>query len=159
MSPSQPTSPRPKRRSTRWVAIALLFLFMPIFAFGATLAATGTITVSVQDSGPDGVDLWIPVPALMVDVVVLAVPMIVPDEDLAEARRQLAPYLEQIEALAEQIEDVPAGSVLVDVRNGAEHVRVAKDWRNFEIEVESPESSVRVSVPARLLSRTLDIFG
>lgn len=158
MTHPAPAQPRPKSRFTRFVTIALLLLFMPIFAFGATVAATGTITVSVQESGPDGVNLWIPVPALVADLALFAAPMLIPDEALEEARRELAPYQDQIEALAEAIEDVPAGSVLVDVRDGNEHVRISKDWRNFEISVESPDANVNVSIPARLLSRSLDIF-
>ncbi|MCG8462454.1 MAG: hypothetical protein MI919_39725 [Holophagales bacterium] len=148
-----------RSRLGRFLAFALLLLFMPIFVFGATVAATGTVTVQVAEHGPGGVNLWIPVPALLVDVAVMAVPMVIPDDALADARREIAPYRHQIRALAEALEQVPAGSVLVDVRDGSEHVRIAKDWRNFEITVESPDTDVKVSVPTRLLSRALDIFG
>ena len=155
----RPRKPPRRSRLSRLVAIALLFLFMPIFVFGATVAATGTVTVRVAEHGPDGVNLWIPVPALLVDVAVMAVPLVMPDDALADARRELAPYRHQIRALAEALEEVPSGSVLVDVRDGNEHVRITKDWRNFEVTVESPDTDVQVSVPARLLSRSLDIFG
>lgn len=156
MHPEQ--SPRPRKsRFKRFVAIALLLLFTPIFVFGATVAATGTVTVSVQEKG--GTDLWIPVPALLFDLAVFAVPHIVPEDELADARREIAPYLDTLTALAHEIESIPAGAVLVEVQDGNEHVRITKEWRSFEILVDSDDADVRVSVPARLLSRGLDIMG
>ena len=90
MTQAAPAQPRRKSRFARFVTFALLLLFMPIFAFGATVAATGTITVSVQEAGPDGVNLWIPVPALMADLAIFAAPMIMPDDALEglEARHE-----------------------------------------------------------------------
>lgn len=156
------TEPRPqsrprKSRFKRFVAIALLLLFTPIFVFGATVAATGTVTVSVQEK--DGVNLWIPVPALLFDLAVFAAPRLMPEDALAEARRELAPYHETLSALAAEIEKIPSGSVLVEVKGGDEHVRISKEWRSFDIVVDSEDADVRVSIPARLLSRSLDLFG
>lgn len=157
MSPTRAETPGPKRRITRYVAIALLVLFMPIFVFGATVAATGTVTVSVQEKG--GTHLWIPVPALLFDLAVFAAPRFMPEQDMENARRELAPYRDSLEMMAEELEGIPAGSVLVSVESDHETVKITKDWRSFNIEVQSPDADVRVSVPARLLSRSLDIFG
>lgn len=52
---------------------------------------------------------------------------------------------------------MPAG-VLVDVKGPGEHVRVTKTWRSFQIDVESADTDVHVAVPARLLSRALDVL-
>lgn len=154
---SRPTPGPRKSRFKRFVAIALLLLFMPIFVFGATVAATGTVTVSVQEK--DGVNLWIPVPALLFDIAVFAAPRLMPEDALEEARHELAPYYDTLSALAHEIEKIPAGAVLVEVQDGDEHVRIAKEWRSFEITVDSNDADIRVSVPARLLSRGLDILG
>lgn len=154
MNPHQdrPNRPRP---FTRYVAFALLIFLMPVFAFGAAVAATGTVTVSVHESGPDGVRLYIPVPALLLDLAIFAAPRLMPEEALAEAREELAPFREGLATLADEIERCPSG-VLVDVKTPDEHIRVTKGWRSFEIAVDSDDTDVRVSVPARLASRLLD---
>lgn len=149
---------RPRRRPwTRYVAIALLVVLMPVFAFATAVAATGTVTVRVHDRGGDGVRLYLPVPALLVDLAVFAAPRLVPDEALAEARREIEPFRDGLEALAEEIESCPQG-VLVDVRTDDEHIRVVKGWRSFEVTVDSEDLDLEVSVPARLAGRLLDVL-
>ena len=159
--PTQPNARPARRRSlfTRFVAIALLCLFTPIFVFGATVAATGTVTVRVQDSGPDGVNLWIPVPAILLDVALFAAPSLIPMDELDEVRREAAPFLPGLRSLAHDLESIPAGSVLVQVQDRGETVMITKEWRSFEIKVDTHDTKVEVSVPARLLSRSLSIFG
>lgn len=147
---------RPKRRFRRFLVIALLFLLTPIFVFGATVAATGTITVRVAE--PGGTNLYVPVPALLFDLAAFAIPMIVPQDAMDDVRREIAPYRETLEALADELANCPPG-VLVEVKDGDEYVTVSKSWRNFEIEVDSPDADIRVSIPARLLGRSLDIIG
>jgi len=148
---------RPRRPFTRYVAIALLVVLMPVFAFGAAVAATGTVTVRVHERGADGVRLYLPVPALLVDLAVFAAPRLLPDEALAEARREIDPFRDGLEALAEEIEHCPQG-VLVDVHTGDEHIRVVKGWRSFEVTVDSDDADVKISVPARLAGRVLDVL-
>ncbi len=149
--------PKPKSRLTRFVAISLIVCLTPIFALGATVAATGTVTVQVHERGPDGVRLYIPVPALLIDAAVALAPLVIPADELAEARREIAPYRDGLEALAAELEGMPSG-VLADVRSGGERVRITKTWRSFEIDVESDDADVHVAVPARLLSRALDVL-
>ena len=148
---------RPRRSWTRYVAIALLVVLMPVFAFATAVAATGTVTLSVHDRGEDGVRLYLPVPALLVDLAVFAAPRLVPEEALAEARREIEPFRDGLEALAEEIESCPQG-VLVDVRTADEHIRVVKGWRSFEVTVDSEDLDLEVSVPARLAGRMLDVL-
>lgn len=142
----------------RFLAIALICLMTPIFVFGATVAATGVATVRVAESGPDGVNLWIPVPALLFDVAVSAAPRFMPEHELDQARREVEPYLPMLRELADAIEDMPSAT-LVQVESRNEQVRIVKDGRNFQIHVESDDADVRVTVPARLFGRSLDIFG
>ena len=148
---------RPRRPFTRYVALALLVFLMPVFAFGAAVAATGTVTVSVHERGEGGVRLYLPVPALLVDLAVFAAPRVMPEDALAEARREIEPFRDALAALAEELERCPEG-VLVDVRTPSEHVRVVKGWRSFEVTVDSDDVDVRVSVPARLASRVLNVL-
>ncbi|MCP3956237.1 MAG: hypothetical protein GY719_00100 [bacterium] len=148
---------RRRRPFKRYVAFALLVFLMPVFAFGAAVAATGTISVRVHEQGEDGVNLYLPVPALLVDLAVFAAPSVMPEDALAEARAEIAPFREGLDILAEELENMPSG-VLVDVHTGDEHIRVTKTWRSFEIEVDSDDVDVRVKVPARLASRVLDVL-
>ena len=146
-----------RRPFTRYVAIALLVLLMPIFAFATAVAATGTVSVRVHEQGEDGVRLYLPVPALLIDLAVFAAPHLVPNEALAEVRREIEPFRAGLEVLAEEIEKCPRG-VLVDVQTPDEHIRVVKGWRSFEVTVEGEDADVRVSVPARLAGRVLDVL-
>ncbi len=148
---------RVRRPYTRYVAFALLVFLMPIFAFAAAVAATGTVTVSVHEQGEDGVRLYIPVPALLLDLAVFAAPRLMPEDALAEARAEIAPFRAGLEAFAEELENCPSG-LLVEVQTPTEHIRVTKSWRSFEVEVDSIDADVRVSVPARLASRVLDVL-
>ncbi|MEM6795608.1 MAG: hypothetical protein AAF725_16635 [Acidobacteriota bacterium] len=160
--PPSAASPRPTPRRSpflRFLTVAVLFCLAPIVVLGATVAATGTLVVSVEEHGPEGVSLWIPVPALLVDIAVFAVPRIVPAHEVAQIRRELEPFREAIEGMAEELEEIPAGSVILEVQDGPDHVKISKRWRSFEIAVDGPDTDVRVSVPARLLSRSLDLFG
>ena len=156
MDPQQSTARR-RRPFTRYVAIALLVLLMPVFAFATVMAATGTVTVSVHERTEDGVSLYIPVPALLLDLAVFAAPRLMPEEALAAARAEIAPFRSGLEAFAEELEKCPQG-VLVEVQTPTEHVRVAKTWRSFEVEVDSEDADIRVSLPARLASRVLDVL-
>lgn len=155
---SQPSPRRRKSRFTRFVTIALLLFLMPIFVFGATVAATGTVTVSVEEKG--GTNLWIPVPALLFDLAIFAAPSFIPEDALREARSEVAPFHEALSTMAHELESIPAGSVLVEVQGGNdEEVKITKTWRSFEITVHSDDANVRVVLPARLLGRSLDLVG
>ncbi|MEO1366031.1 MAG: hypothetical protein AAFX50_02555, partial [Acidobacteriota bacterium] len=119
---ARPSRPGRRRRFfARFVAIALVCCFMPIFVFGATVAATGTVSVRVHDSGPDGVNLFIPVPAVLLDAAVFFAPAVIPEADLDAARMEAAPYLPMLRRLANDLTDIPAGSVLVRVVHVHEH--------------------------------------
>lgn len=147
---------KPRRPIVRYVAVALLILFMPFFVLGATIAATGTIMVEVHEH-QDGVDLFVPVPALLVDLAVMAAPHVIPADELDDLRREIAPWRETIESLAVELENCP-DTVLVEVKSRDENVRITKKNRSFYIHVDSPDADVNVKIPARLLSRALDVL-
>ena len=152
--------PMPRRPSplTRFLVIVLILLVTPIFVLGATVAATGTVTVSVRESGPNGANLFIPVPALLFDVAVATLPMLIPEHERGEARRAIAPYRPTLEAIADELEDCPPG-VLVEIQQDGEEIRIRKTRRSYQIEVDGDDADVRIGVPARLLGRALDVIG
>lgn len=153
--------PDDRRRSVpylRYFTIAVLICCLPFFALGATIAATGTVMVDVQEAGPEGASLWIPVPMLLLDLAIFAAPRLMPEDALDEARAEIEPYLPALQEFAGALEDCPDG-ILVQVEGEDEHVLISKEGRNFKIHVESADADIDVSVPTRVLSRTLDLFG
>lgn len=144
-----------KSRLSRYLTIALIVFLTPIFVFGATVAITGFVTVEVYEE--DGVNLYVPVPALLFDLAIFAAPLVMPDDALADARRELEPYREALETVADELEDCPSG-VLVDYQGRNERVQVSKTWRSFKVDVDTEDTDVHVKMPARLMSRALDVF-
>lgn len=150
--------PRPRGRLLRFLAIALVLLVSPIFVLAATVAATGTVTVAVHDRGADGINLWLPVPALLIDLAAVVGPQVIPQDALDEIRREVAPYRALILEAVRQLEDCPNG-VLVEVVNRNEHVVVRKTHGRFQVTVDSIDLDVRVSVPDRVARRALQAAG
>ena len=148
------TQPKKSNRLLRFALIALLILMMPIVVLATTVAATGTIMVKVHDAETN---LFVPVPALLVDLAVFAAPHVIPEHELADVRAEVAPYRDALRAVAEEIEDCP-DVVLVEVLSADEHVQISKEGRSFYIDVDSPDGNVSVKVPARLLSRMIDLI-
>lgn len=151
-----PQHPR-RRPYLRWTAIALICLMSPFFALAAAVAVTGTVTVEVEEKSVDGTQLYLPMPALVFDLALLAAPLIIPDEALAEARREIAPYRQGLREMARGLETMPSG-VLVEVRSDGEQVRITKQGRAFHIRVQSEDADVSIAVPARLLGSALDLI-
>lgn len=147
---------RKPRPILRFFLIALLILLVPVFVLATTVAATGTITVKVHEPSED-LDLFIPVPALLVDLALFAAPYVIPAEELAEVRREIDPYREAIRSVADELEDCP-DAVLVEVKSDREQVRISKKGRSFHIDVDSADGDVEVKVPARLLGRALSVI-
>jgi len=159
MSPQETTSrSTPRRRPlVRYLAIGLILMVSPIFVLAATVAATGTVTVKVAEKSADGVDLYLPLPAIAFDAALFAAPLFLPEDALADARKELAPYREALQALGRELAGLPSG-VLVEVESDGDHVEVRKTWRSFEIRVDADDADVFVSVPARFASRLLTLI-
>lgn len=150
-------TPRRRRPYLKWTAIALVCLMSPFFALATAVVATGTVTVEVDEKAADGAHLYIPMPALLFDLAIFAAPLMIPDEALAEARREIAPYRQGLRQMAESLEDMPSG-VLVDVKSAGENVRITKEGRSFHVRVQDGDTDISIALPARLLSRSLDVI-
>lgn len=127
-------------------------------ALAATVVQSGVMTVHVDDRSSDGVRLFLPVPAALIEVGVGTLPLWMPDDELAEVRRQLAPWQPALRAAARALEEAPS-AVLVSVDSPSERVRVAKEGRSLTVDVHSPDTDVRVSLPAHTLTRILDALS
>lgn len=155
VSTATPDLPSKRRgRFTRFVAISLVLLLMPVFLVATAIAATGTVTVRVQDHSPSGMNLIIPVPALLFDVAAFVAPRLIPEDALMDIRDELAPWRPALVEAANALEDCPTG-ILVDVRNRDEHVVVRKMRGRYRVNVNSTDLDLQVSVPSRIMRRAL----
>ena len=76
---------------------------------------------------------------------------------LEDARRESAPYQDALEAIADELKDCPSG-VILDYEVNGEHIQLTKTWRSYKIDVDTDDTEVHVKMPARLMSRALDIL-
>jgi hypothetical protein len=116
----------------------------------AVAAATGVVVVDVQQSGPSGHHLVVPVPLAAARIAAEFVPQSARKLDVGEARRYLPAANEVLKALAE----APDGE-LVRVEQPNESVRIAKVGRDLAIRVRNPEGEVSVDVPIALATAVL----
>jgi len=129
--------------------VAALFA-IPLAMF-ATVASTSFLVVDVQESGPDGVHIMVPVPLFLVQAAASFVPDSKADVDLSEIEEYLPVAEEVIEALREA-----ADGELVRVEEPDELVVVSKVGDTLEVRVESDHEDVSVNLP---LSAVAAILG
>lgn len=138
-----------------FVVFAGFFVVMIVgsgLLIAGTVAVGGLVTVKIQEDRADGTNLYLPVPAALLDLGL----MLVPDEEMAEMRADLREDLGDwgpaFAASLEAFEDCPDG-LLLEAQDGTETVRIEKRGRSFLIHVDDGASNVRISVPARFLGR------
>lgn len=139
------------------VAVAVLFVGTGM-ALAATVVSSGVVTVRVNEGGPEGAHVFVPVPAALIDVGLAIAAIAMPPEERARMREEVAPYQPTIAALARELERCP-DAVLVEVDTDGQHVRVTKRGGTFLIDVETDEESVAVAVPARVLTKVARFLG
>jgi hypothetical protein len=117
----------------------------------AALSSEGFIHVKVHENRVGGTRVNLIVPAALVSATL----KFIPDKHLAEASRELRPYLPVIDAAIPALEDCPDG-VLVEVIDEDDHVRVKKDGGSLVVDVNEPDNVAHVSVPLRAAQSALD---
>lgn len=142
------------RTATKVLLIAAVALGLIVMGSGMLLAASvvrsGMVTVKVHEPGPDGVRLYLPVPAALVHVGMSVLPAVMEEDVWAEVRTDLGEWGPVAAEALRAVEDAP-DAVLVDVQNPRESVRIVKDGRNLEIHVKGDDGTVEISLPANLL--------
>jgi hypothetical protein len=122
------------------------------FALLATVASLGVVVVDVQEGGPDGHRIMIPVPLVFAQAALAAAP-IVAEEELRlpdEALEHIGIAREILEALAA----APDG-VLVHVQEPDEEVIIRKEGDKLVIRVHGKKEEVSVNVPLSLARSAL----
>ena len=136
---------------------AVLTLAVLVVGSGTLLAASvarsGMMTVRIHEMGPHGVkNLYVPVPAALVNLGLDMVPMLTGRDVFGEVRSDLGDMGPAFAAALTELEDAP-DAVLVDIQDGHENVRIVKEGDSLEIQVDGPDGQVEVSLPASLLGR------
>lgn len=130
--------------------ITLLAGVMGMFsAVGLLVFQGGIATVSVENQE---IDLFLPVPLVVADLAL----MVAPEEELEEARREIAPHRDLILAAVEGLRECPDAE-LVDVLDGETSVKVVKEGDNLIVRVKSPtDGNISIKVPMSSVSRILN---
>jgi hypothetical protein len=140
--------------------IALTLLAIPVGAtllLAGSVVTQGVVTVKVHDKGPDGTNVYVPVPAGLIYLGMDLLPLLDRNHELAKARREMGPWAPVAAAALTSIEDIP-DAVLVDVRDGDETVKIVKEGRSINIQVHDHDANVNISLPAHLFTRVARQF-
>lgn len=123
------------------------------FIVAGTVVTSGLVTVSVHESGPDGLDLYIPVPAGLVEAALSMAPVVLDmvgdhhaDRELERVREQLDELMPAINATLDELDDMPSAT-LVEVDGEHEYVRVRKVRGAIEVQVLEDDTRILISVP------------
>ena len=133
--------------------IAAALASVPL-ALTAAVAGTGIVVVDVEELGPGGHRIVLPVPLLAIRTAAALVPSQDVRLDLGEARRHLGVARDVLQALA----DAPDGE-LVRVEEPEEQVVIAKEGGLLRVSVHGKGEDVTVSVPLAFAMKALPEDG
>ena len=147
-------------RPSERLALAII-LGLAVVVFGTAGAATyawhrsGHLRLAVHEAGPNGSDVTVSLPGVLVDAAITLCPMPAIDE-LDEHAKEILPVLAEI---SEHLATMP-DAVLVDVRDDDEGiVRIEKLHGEILIRVISHDERVEISVPLRSVQRLARKLG
>src|SRR5579864_4497812 len=125
----------------------------------ATAALTGYVVqdgfvhVSVDESSKNGTHLHLVVPAQLATIAAhFATP-----KHFEGHQRELRALLPALKLSALELAKLP-DSILVEVRDGDQHVLISKAGDGLSVEEDSPEKHVKVWVPLRAIYDTADVL-
>ncbi len=113
-----------------------------VLLLGLVLYETGVILVEVQEKGPSGYHLYVPVPVALLHAGLL----FVPKEEMCEVTREIGQRKELIRGVFEEIDGSPNGSYL-EYESLDEQVTVKKEDGDLIVLVDSVSEKIRVEVP------------
>jgi hypothetical protein len=129
------------------MSVKLFFLTGTLVVAGV-VADTGIIGVRVHEKKPDGTNLRLYVPAILVP----AAMKIIPECELDRAALRAREFLPAMRIAAEELERIPDGP-LVEVDSPREHVRIVKSGGSLIVDVDDAHDTVHVSIPLRMVSQ------
>jgi hypothetical protein len=120
-------------------------------AGASILCSEGLVHVKVIEKQPQGVHVNIIAPAMLAPIAV----RLAPQRELAQAARQIQPYMPVIRAALDGLRD-SEDVVLVDVTEPGEHVEVSKSGSSIVVDVDDENDTVHISTPVRAISSTVE---
>ena len=130
--------------------IALLACGVGVLAVStAVVYNAGAVYISVQEKDPKGTHLRLAVPGVTLPVAA----MLVPKAKLREHSEEIQKFLPAIQAATDELRRCP-DTVLVEVRDHNEHVKIAKQGDALVIDVNDDGETVHVSVPLTAVAYT-----
>ncbi|HUU14550.1 MAG TPA: hypothetical protein VM182_12735 [Terriglobia bacterium] len=128
------------------------------FLLGAVVIYdAGAVRIRVHEKKTDGENIRLIVPAAVVPLAM----RLAPDKDLRKASKDVQPYLPALKIAAEELAKCPDGP-LVQVTSSKERVSIVKRGGSLEIDVDSPEETVHISFPLKMVhsvARRLEAVG
>lgn len=148
---------RGQRFLTYAVAVGAFVVFGWLAIFAAVWAFGGVATVSVAEHS-EGFRFAAPVPMALIHAAVATAGttqrFALHDVDF-DIEGELGRWVPVVEAMIHALADAPDGSTFVSVVDGDDRVKVTKARGKLRVEVDSPDVTVKVSVPLRALARTV----
>ena len=129
------------------MSVKLVLLTGTLVVAGAVVDA-GLIGVRVHEKKPDGTNLRLYVPAILVPAAV----KLAPAQELDRAMHHAKEFLPALGIAADELQRIPDGP-LVEVDSSREHVRIVKSGGSLVIDVDSNRETVHLSVPLKTVSK------
>lgn len=127
------------------IIIAAPFLLMAL-----ALGATGIVVVDVQEGGPDGNHIVVPVPLVLAQVAL----GFAPDEARYVECTELADYHEIAEKIVAELREIE-DFTMVEVIEGNENVLIRKVGDSLLVDVLDGDEEVHCRVPLKAVGRML----
>jgi hypothetical protein len=115
------------------------------------LCSEGFVEVNVVEKHPETHHIFVVAPAMLAPIGM----HFVPRRHLAQAAREVKPYLPVIRAALDGLRDTE-DVTLVEVQEPDEHVTVMKEGGSIIVDVKDKDETVHVSVPIRAMSSTIE---
>jgi hypothetical protein len=115
------------------------------------LCSEGLIRVEVVQKAPDSHHIYVVAPALLVPIGM----HFAPRESLAQASREVRPWLPTIRAALDTLRESD-DVTLVEVKQRDEEVHIAKSGGSIIVDVHDAKNDVHVSTPIRAISSSLE---
>jgi len=115
------------------------------------LYSGGVVEVCVKEKR-DQTHIHLPLPALAGPIAI----HFVPSRHFHGGPRDLRQWQPAIRIAAQELENCPDGTVLVDVRDARETVHITKEGGDLVIDVDNPQETVHVSFPIRMAVTVTD---
>ena len=128
------------------MSVKLMFMTGTLVV-GGIVADAGMIGVRVHEKKPDGTNLRLYVPAILVPVAM----KIAPERELDRAAMRAKEFLPALRIAVEELERIPDGP-LVEVQSPREHVSIVKSGGSLVVDVDDAHDTVHVTVPLKMVS-------